>query len=71
MILVSNMYVLFGFWFFANSSKYSELKFSIGYEDEDINEIDSIKRSGQHYRTIVERVIKTKVYNINFMYFYI
>ena len=57
----SNLYVLFGFWFFANSSRTSELFFSTGYEKEDFNEFDSLNRLGNHYRTIIETVTKTKV----------
>ena len=50
----SNLYILFGFWMFANSNyRKSKLYFSTGYEFELLDECDSVNRVGNHYRTIL------------------
>ena len=49
------LYILYGLWFFGNSENINcNLYFSWGYEFENIDEIDSINRSGDHYRTMFQ-----------------
>ena len=51
----SDMYILYGFWMFANSNyKNSRLFFATGYDFETENECDSKGRVGNHFRTIIQ-----------------
>ena len=63
----SNMYILFGFWMFANSDyKKSKIFFSTAYEFEAENESDSKGRLGNHFRTIIQITEKwSEVHIIN------
>ena len=50
----SDLYILYGFWMFANSKyKKTRLYFSTAYDFES-NEVDSIDRIGNHYRSIIQ-----------------
>ena len=49
------LYILYGLWFFGNSNNINcNLYFSWGYEFENNEEIDSINRTGDHYRTMFQ-----------------